>query len=52
MSFGSAVVGCAREAWLWMTLPFVLLRRHRGVVLSSLGVAVVAFAFGSAVPSG
>jgi len=46
MSFGSAVVGCAREAWFWMTLPFVLLRRHRGVVFTGLGVAVVAFAFG------
>jgi len=43
---GSAVVGCGREAWFWVTLPFRLLHRHRGLVLAVAGVAVVAVALG------
>jgi S-DNA-T family DNA segregation ATPase FtsK/SpoIIIE len=43
---GSVVVGCGREAWFWLTLPFRVLRRHRGLVLTSAGVAVVPLALG------
>ncbi len=46
MILGSAVVGCSREAWFWLTLPFRLLRRHRGLVVASVGVAIVAVALG------
>ncbi len=46
MSLGSAVAGCGREAWFWLTLPFRLLHRHRGLVVAGIGVAVVAVALG------
>jgi hypothetical protein len=46
MCFGSVVVGCGRETWFWLTLPFRLMRRHRGLVVTSAGVAIVVAALG------
>ncbi len=46
MSFGSAIVGCGRETWFWLMLPLRLLRRHRALVFTVAGVAVVVAALG------
>jgi len=46
VSLGSTIAGYGRESAFWLMLPFRLLRRHRGLVVMAVGLAVIMTALG------